>query len=46
MLGALVLFMVALPVLAASAPTKSSDLDIRKMLKDCAEEQERLASQE
>ena len=46
MLTALVIFMVALPVLAAAAPANSSDLEIRKMLKHCAEEQARASGLE
>ena len=36
MLTVLVIFIVALPVLAASVPANSSDLEIKKMLKHCA----------
>ncbi len=43
MLSVLVIFMMALPVLAVAAPPSSSDLEIREMLKRCAEEQARLS---
>jgi hypothetical protein len=43
MLSVLVIFMMALPVLAVAAPASSSDLEIKKMLKHCAEEQARLS---
>ncbi len=46
MLIALVIFMVALPVLALAMPANSSNLEIRKMLKRCAEEQARLSGLE
>jgi len=44
MLSVLVIFMMALPVLAFAAPANSSDLEIRKMLKRCAEERARLST--
>ena len=44
MLSVLVIFMMALPVLAVAAPASSSDLEIKKMLKHCAEERARLTS--
>ncbi len=44
MLSVLVIFMMALPVLAAVVPASSSDLEIKKMLKDCVKEQARLSN--
>ncbi len=46
MLSVLVIFMMALPVLAIAAPASSNDLEINKMLKHCAEERARLTSLE
>ena len=46
MLTALVIFMVALPVLAAAVPANSDDREIRRMLKHCAEEHGRLSGLE
>lgn len=43
MLSVLAIFMMALPVLAAAVPSSSDDLEIKKMLKRCAEEQARLS---
>ncbi len=39
MLTVLAIFVTALPVLAACAPSNSSNPEIRAMLKHCAEEQ-------
>ncbi len=41
MLSVLVIFMMALPVLAAAAPASSTDREIETMLKRCADEREK-----
>ncbi len=46
MLSVLVLFMIALPVAAAAVPASPSDLEIKKMLKQCEEKQARLSGLE
>jgi hypothetical protein len=43
MLSVLVIFTIALPVAAAAVPPSLSDLEIKKMLKHCAEEHARLS---
>lgn len=42
MLDALVLFMVALPVLAAAVPPAAHNPEIRRVLKTCTRERARL----
>ncbi len=46
MLTSLVIFMVALPLLAAAVPANPDDREIKTMLKRCAEERARLSGLE